>query len=238
MTRLNSMTSFLIGHLKPFHKRGVRKNTLESKIRSLFFTVKNFTIRLPKKEYLRCRVIRGHKRANRQIKKNTLPSKTINKLEPSNKMALEIWQVMTDCYHKRESEFDALSVTDKKPKHRAKNKRNQNILSTKSSFNTDYCMHYFASEVVRESFFYYVEFLFSQIDPEDLCTKFDFRCCKVKHDDRCYEKWLYMKKYLHVYMIEDLGLEPYMPQKVESFYLPALMTLYSKDIGESENNPC
>ena len=35
--------------------------------------MRNNKNRAPKKEYIRCKLIRGHKRANRQIEKNVLP---------------------------------------------------------------------------------------------------------------------------------------------------------------------
>mmetsp|Transcript_6729 Transcript_6729/g.6617 ORF Transcript_6729/g.6617 Transcript_6729/m.6617 type:complete len:86 (-) Transcript_6729:601-858(-) len=43
----------------------------------------------PKKEYLRCKLIRGHKRLMRQIKKNIKPEKTLNKFDSNNQVGRE-----------------------------------------------------------------------------------------------------------------------------------------------------
>lgn len=55
-----------------------RKNNPEADILSQFYTLRGSTTGQPKKEYLRCKLIRGHKRANRQIEKKMLPAKSFN----------------------------------------------------------------------------------------------------------------------------------------------------------------
>ena len=71
-------------------------STPESIERVDFNTLKNFSAnkanstKAPKKEYLRCKLIRGHKRAIRQINKGILPKATLNKFDKRDTKSIEI----------------------------------------------------------------------------------------------------------------------------------------------------
>ncbi|CAG9321927.1 unnamed protein product [Blepharisma stoltei] len=229
MTLVKSMTKYLATHLKSFHKRGVKRVTLEKRILGLFFTKKNIKIKPPKKEYLRCKVIRGHKRINRQIQRSTAPVRTLNKCAESNTFSMVIWEVMKKHYFSNEGELELVSKTESGPKTDGRSKRTAKEQASQNSYNSLFCREYFQSAAVRQSFFYYVEYLFSYLNPEDLCEKFDLRCCKNEHDGKCIQKWLILKKYLSYHMIEDLGLEPYLPIQEEDYFLPMLMDLENSD---------
>ncbi|CAG9325543.1 unnamed protein product [Blepharisma stoltei] len=219
---MQSVDPIIVTQLRAFNSSSGRKISLNSKIKNCFYNPKNSMIAPPKKEYLRCRVIRGHKRAIRQIKKSAIPIRTLNAFDPENPTALRIWRILSDVYIKHEEELSKFSQTESGPKTDGKSKRQGKVENLAKSFNYEFCRDYFTPLGVRESFYYYVELLFVDLNPKSLCEKFDFNCCKSPHSHECLEKWLLMKKYISQYMIQELGLEPFMPASPEGFHLPSL----------------
>ena len=184
--------------------RRVKDETL---IRSLFKSFKTQIKGHPKKEYLRCKLIRGHKRANRKIKKGKF---LYNNQRDLSEKAATNWQKLSNCYFKYPAELDLVSKTLFEPiKHKSKAKTNS---ETSRSFNTDFCWRYFKEEAVRESFYYYVEFIFSDLDPIELSKFLGFACCQQEnHSMECAYKWLLMKRYSNQIIIQDLKLDPWFP---------------------------
>ena len=64
------------------------------KVLSAFDTCRKSTQRSPKKEYLRCKLVRGHKRAIRQILSNVIPKTTIHKFNSTDVNAHSLWTLM------------------------------------------------------------------------------------------------------------------------------------------------
>lgn len=77
-------------------RRSGRKPSYDTWVRSLF--VRNKIRNHPKKEYIRCQLIRGHKRINRNILKGKNPNKTINTLNHSNKESIDAFKDLTDVF--------------------------------------------------------------------------------------------------------------------------------------------
>ncbi|CAG9332021.1 unnamed protein product [Blepharisma stoltei] len=225
MKRILSIDPLLL-HVKvgASHHPG-RKSKKDAHIRKLFYTCGEFKTSPPKKEYLRCKLIRGFKRAIRQIRKNVLPSKTLNRIRGNPYNALRVWQALAGCYEKYMTVLEPLSCTEKGPKTDGKLKKRIRGRYLEKSFNSTFCIEFFSHIGVRESFYYYVEFLFADLNPEVLCDKFDFMCCKGFHSPECVEKWLLIKKYMNCYMIQDLGLEPWFPQNHSNSFLPSIFTV-------------
>lgn len=157
----------------------------------------------PKKEYVRIKLLRGHKRATRvALNKIVPPRTTINRVDPKNDEQVAKWGVFNFFTHQNKDFFERISETDKGPltDGEAKNKKRhgehfRNVLQIERTFNNKFCSEYFADLRVRKSFSYYIEIIFKS-SPEELCKKFNFRCCmgSLSHREVCKEKWekLYM----------------------------------------------
>jgi len=172
-------------------KKPGRKRDRDTQILSMFFTRKSKAGTPPKKEYLRCKLIRGHKRANRQIKDGVHPNKTIHKFDLANGKARDIWHTLQLHFFKNRDVLEIESLTESGPTTDGKKKRGKEIIDkgTQKSFNTEYVKRYFLNEATKISFYYYVELIFADMNPEILCDKFDFFCCKPPHHDAsCTEK--------------------------------------------------
>ena len=167
----------------------------------------------PKKEYVRCNLIRGHKRAIRQVFVNKIPSATIHKIDTSSSVQTENWlkfafQVKSnEIILKAKSQTTEGPITDGKTKRKASNINNEIL----KSFNDTFCRDYFNSEVVVESFVKYLAIIFSSMDPESLIERFKFRCCRNEengsHNDECKENWIELRKYLEETMIQELKIK-------------------------------
>mmetsp|Transcript_19465 Transcript_19465/g.19479 ORF Transcript_19465/g.19479 Transcript_19465/m.19479 type:complete len:227 (-) Transcript_19465:139-819(-) len=202
------MIEFMISQVSTYAKHVDRKSTLEAKIRNMFFHIKRNVRLPPKKEYLRCRLIRGHKRLNRHINQKSLPIGLLNSYDSNDSSSIQLWTKLETCYFKNQEELDLISRTESGPKTDGISKRKGRARSLEKSFNMSFCVRYFSSVAVLESFHYYIELIFLKLDPELLCRKFDFRCCSSTHQPECFEKWLILKHYIKVMMIEELGVSP------------------------------
>ncbi|CAG9328232.1 unnamed protein product [Blepharisma stoltei] len=238
MQRVLSIDPFLLD-IKPVisHHPG-RKSKKDAFIRKLFYTCSEYKTLPPKKEYLRCKLIRGFKRAIRQIRKNVLPSKTLNRIRGNPYNTLRVWQALAGCYEKYIDILDSISCTENKASSDEKNKKKVKGAYLEKSFNSKLCNQFFTHIGVRETFYYYIEFLFADLNPESLCDKFDFMCCNGVHINECVEKWLMIKKYMNCYMIQDLGLEPWFPLSYSNSFLPSIFTVRINDSTSNGTENC
>ena len=161
----------------------------------------------PKKEYVRCKLIRGHKRALRQIKSGLIPSTTINKIDPTNAVEMEKWAELRADYQLSEENLSEIARTEQGPATDgvAKRAKSTDDKKPERSFNNEYCRNYFGSIGVRRSFGIYCEVLFASGDLKMLGKKFQLDCCASKnHTELCKQKWEDFKVYLHTNMILEL----------------------------------
>ncbi|CAG9311220.1 unnamed protein product [Blepharisma stoltei] len=157
------------------------------------------SFKYPKKEYLRCKLIRLHKKVNRQIQQGKNPFEFV-----SNDESLEIWKKLKEIYESSRNLFCNLSATNNEPQYHGKHK----------SFNNEFCAGYFKEQVTRESFYYFTELLFCKFEPTVLIKSFQLWCCpnENEHNLLCSEKWYLLKKWINNLMIADLGVEPWFPK--------------------------
>jgi hypothetical protein len=181
------------------------------KVLSSFDTCRKASRHPPKKEYVRCKLIRGHKRAIRQILAGQKPKTTIHKFKPDDGNANSLWMILTQLILQELSVFQERSKTESGPITDGKSKRmSGNAKDSQRSFNGTFCKNYFESELIRESFSVYIDLIFSNFDPEVLCGKFEFRCCREEnHGIECLQKWVSLLQYLKIDMIDELGLKPF-----------------------------
>ena len=200
------------GHLLNLNNETNSKSTIkpESKALSLFDTCRKSATQVPKKEYVRCKLIRGHKRAVRQIMAGQKPKTTIHKFNADDSKSNSIWLLLSQLIEQELPIFEDTSKTESGPITDGKSKRGQATLKdSQKSFNGTFCKSYFQEDHIRESFSVYIDLIFSNFDPEVLCEKFEFRCCRgKKHKIECLEKWNKLMNYLKLEMIEELGLLP------------------------------
>ena len=165
---------------------------------------------MPKKEYVRCKLIRGHKRAIRQILAKQIPKTTIHKFDPADSKAQSLWALMKQNTDIQKDEFEEKSKTEAGPITDGKAKRTEETVKDSfRSFNASFCKAYFENPGIRESFSLYIDLIFSNFDPQVLSNKFEFRCCRNEtHSLDCLEKWASLMGYLKGEMIRELGWEP------------------------------
>ena len=187
------------------------QSRVEHSILSLFDTCRKSAPKPPKKEYLRCKLIRGHKRAIRQILSNIIPKTTIHKFAPTDVKAHNLWTLMIKIINKDCGLLSRISKTEEGPITDGRAKRSAESLAlSEKSFNAAFCKAYFANSNVRESFFQYINLIFVDFEPKILCKKFDFSCCrKSMHSVECIEKWGELYRYITQDMIEELACEPF-----------------------------
>ncbi|OMJ90500.1 hypothetical protein SteCoe_7087 [Stentor coeruleus] len=149
-------------------------------------------LRQPKREYIRTKLIRGHKRAIRQAVTNQFPKKTIHKVDENNKNQKDSWEMFKAHVVKADTDIIRISKTENGPLTDGKNRRmleSSNDLSCKT-WNDDSVKVYFSTQYIRESFKLYIDVIFAVMDCNELCARFGFNCCETKtHLARCLEIW-------------------------------------------------
>lgn len=148
----------------------------------------------PKKEYLRCKLIRGLKKTIRLLLQNSLPDK-IGNFSILTENVLTNWSSLYAFVVKKKDVLYELSSTKAMVP-------DTNI----RSYNKKFCKLFFSSEEIRDSFGLYVEFIFTDLDPQRLCEEFKFQCCKgSQHDSQCGKLWEEMRAYIQHDLISELG---------------------------------
>ncbi|OMJ74917.1 hypothetical protein SteCoe_26056 [Stentor coeruleus] len=190
-------------------KDDIRKRKPETIVMKKFKSLKESESH-PKKEYVRCKVIRGHKKLIRSIIDSKLPVKGIAKFNNKDKNQLYYYRLFQDQYADNIQQLDLVSKTDAGPLTDGKSKRpNQKKgKDTESSFNNTFCREYFSTQAVKESFFIFIELIFSDFNPEELKKKFGFKCCQMTiHTLVCYDKWMVLKFYLQDEIFKTLEID-------------------------------
>lgn len=192
----------------PIRKRQTIEKSVETRIRTLFIS-KGYR-KFPKKEYIRCKLIRGHKRVLREIQdnENNLEALLQGCLYSDSKYYY--WVLLTESFIMNREVFFKIIPVDAGPVNVMMKKRNINTESLKKSFNAQFCREYLEDEETRKSYSYYINFLFYDLDCERLRKRFGFRCCtSAKHKYLCQIKWMWLKKLCEQIVLEDIGVQPY-----------------------------
>lgn len=215
---------------------GRKLKRTDTQIRQLFFSRKRANhVMQPKKEYVRCRLIRGHKRANRQISSNILPTKTLNRFNPQNPRAAYFWNKMRETFSKDRIIFSH-ALTENGPKTDGKSKRRVPAKDLQNSFNLSFCQSYFTPLSIRESYYYYIELIYSELDPAKLTEKLELHCCHGEHSVDCVLKWSILKRYMQQGLLLDLDLEPFVPSQTREFSVPAFPDFLNKSVWVEEGS--
>ena len=138
----------------------------------------------PKKEYIRCAMIRAHKKAVRQLK------------------TLQEGQDLWNAFHQASQSpiVHELAQTKKGPV-------TDGSSGVYKSFNNKFCQDYFATEEMRRSYSLFVDYFFAGREPSALCKKFRIRCCPNSHGIVCVELWDTFKHYVQVDLLRELSID-------------------------------
>ncbi|OMJ87958.1 hypothetical protein SteCoe_10193 [Stentor coeruleus] len=148
----------------------------------------------PKKEYIRCKLIRGTKKSIRILNKSSFPNKLGN-FEGISPQTLTNWNAMMNYFTENKHVLKEFSST-------------QNKIPDKEirSYNLKFCKMFFERLEVREAFMLYIEFLFSDYDCLRLCREFNFQCCRtLRHTQQCGKRWEELKNFILNDMMEEIG---------------------------------
>jgi hypothetical protein len=223
---------------RPKKNRGrkAKKSNSEVSTLSIFFRGSKH----PKKEYIRCKIIRGQKRAIRHSLNKKIPTTTIHKVNKDNKAEVKAWNDFAKHTTDNEEFFNEMSKTVNGPKTDGAAKRKKKAdepisAEVQKSFNDVFCAQYFNNCLVVENYKLYLDVIFASMDPENLINRFDFSCCKSenqKHFVDCDTKWDQLKDYLKENMLIDLVDNPANHVQVEAVDIPDLDFLV--DINNSD----
>ncbi|OMJ85142.1 hypothetical protein SteCoe_13608 [Stentor coeruleus] len=163
----------------------------------------------PKKEYIRCKIIRGQKRAIRHALNGKIPTTTIHKVNKENEGELNYWNDFANHTIDNDEFFLEMSKTVNGPKTDGAARRKGEPVSPgiQKSFNDVFCAQYFNNDLVIENYKLYLDVIFSLMEPENLIKRFDFSCCKSEdrnHFPDCHRKWNDLKDYLKEGILKDL----------------------------------
>ncbi|CAG9324002.1 unnamed protein product [Blepharisma stoltei] len=168
----------------------------------------------PKKEYLRCRLIRGQKRFIRKSLKKMAPLKGFDRVLLENSKSKSAYESSLEVCNRDREEMERISDTMNGPKTDGKSKRSKKSghEEPQNSFNDTFCQNYFEDSNIKEHFYYYNEILFADFESKSLCERFDFKCCEGEHKDSCKSKWKLMKIFTSYYMLKIIGVDPWFPK--------------------------
>lgn len=156
------------------HRKKGRKVCEDSLILNQFWNKRG---NYPKKEYIRCQLIRGHKRIIRNLLMNVIPNRTLNQFMVS-KESSETWNRLKFAVLSHQEKLKILSQTIVGPLTEAQSKRkSEEKQGLSKSFNNNYCKQYFSTPEIKETFQKYIDYLFYGATLDDLCKKFRIRCC-------------------------------------------------------------
>ncbi len=192
----------------PIRKRQMIEKNIETRIRTLFVS-KGYR-KFPKKEYIRCKLIRGHKRVLREIQDKENNLETVLQDCMYSDCKYYYWLLLSESFIMNREVFLKIMPVDAGPVNVMMKKRNISTENLKKSFSAEFCREYLEDEETRKSYSYYINFLFYNLSSERLKKIFGFRCCtSVKHKYSCQIKWLWLKKFCEKIVLEDISIQPY-----------------------------
>lgn len=183
--------------LAPVKRKRGRKVKTET---VLFMRFTNSKGTMPKKEYIRIKILRGLRKVIRKYTSSDTTLNGINRVrdhtDADPKFATNRWGDLVNFYSEN------ISVIDDHFTSIDFNSRNK-----EGNFNNEYCKRVLDNPVVRILYQFYIEFLFEDINPDLMCNKFNIKCCRLCHASECIEKWQELKAYLKIDMLVELGME-------------------------------
>lgn len=184
----------------------VRKVKIETKIRALF--IGRGLRKYPKKEYIRCKLIRGHKRVLRTMIENHNTIDQLHEIDSaSSSSKVYYWNLLLSSYLQYPKIFEEISPVEVGPVNKQMKKKNLDLNNIKRSFNKEFCQEYFSNPQIKESYHNYINYIFSDLDIESQIKYFGFKCCSSSsHTESCIFKWTILKRYCLNTILQDISI--------------------------------
>jgi hypothetical protein len=158
-----------------------------------------------KKEYLRVLVMRGFKRALRDVIEKVLPRKKVHGFDPGDRITNKNWSEFRS-FVRRNRTLEALAPTENGPGTEGKSKkRSAEAKAEAKTFNDKFCKVFFTSSIVRTAFRLYLKVVFSHENSENLSSRFKFAAIGICEDEKL-ENWRRLRDYLERGMFKELKL--------------------------------
>ena len=166
-----------------------------------------------KKEYIRVFIIRAHKKLMRNLLKN--PTKAVKGLLRNyhdNANVCRHLETLLKHFLDNKMILDANSHTEAGPLTEGKAKKRSREKHHQKSHNDHFVREYFSDIVVRESYHYFVNYVFADSNETSLCSRLKFFCCREEtHCGACSERWLILKFFFQELMLHDVNLREFQP---------------------------
>lgn len=151
-----------------------------------------------KKEYLRIALLRGFKRAIRDVIDEVVPRKKIHGFAKDDLKAAENWSIF--CLFVQKNRFlETLAPTKAGPRSEGKASK-----AEAKTFNDQFCLAFFSKSLIRASFRLYLNVIFSHQAPKDLSKRFKFEAIGLQEEQM--ESWKRLKGYLYCGMFRELEI--------------------------------
>ena len=203
-THINSL--FLSEQLNTsnFYKRSKRRYLGALKLFFFESKRKNGSVvpKSPKKEYLRTKLFRGHKRATRQSISNKIPKKTLHFISNASISQKDAWDTFCKFNINHREVMIGVSTTESGPRTDGQTWKSMRSYQTgtesktEKTFNDNFCSKYLSNDMVVKSFLLYVDCLFADMDSSVLCSRFRFKCCENEHNAECIQHWQELREQL------------------------------------------
>lgn len=189
-------------------RKPISKSEFSKIIREILILFRTKTKKCLKKEYVRTHIIRLFKKAVREVLSSKKPSKKAQKLlENFSPIQAKAYERFSTHTKENKENLENSSSTEAGPITDGKSKRENPSDSIARSFNDNYIKEYFSKRIVRDSFYYFIDFIFAKEDSSNLVASLKYSCCsEPEHSHKCTTNWLRLKEFYQVIMIEELNI--------------------------------
>lgn len=159
-----------------------------------------------KKEYLRILLIRGFKRALRDVMDNVTPLKKLHRIPKGDSISKNLWAKFRKFVIKNPY-FEQVAPTENGPGTEGKSKKlPKTINSEPKTFNDQYCRNFFSDSTLRYAFSLYLDVVFGHFECENLTNRFNFQAIGRSEAEKM-ESWGQLKEYLYHGLYRELGVK-------------------------------
>ena len=168
--------------------------------------------RSPKKEYLRIHLIRGLKRAIRQILEKQRSFSPLNRVDKSDEVALQHWNLFAAAVKQNKATLKAISAPKLDTLSKTSSTKYAEPEDTYNCYNNAFCRSFLSHSATRKVFGLYLNVVFTDMDEKVLSKRFGFEARAETAEERG-EDWKKLKQFLYGDMLEELKIEPFNKKK-------------------------
>lgn len=169
--------------------------------------------RSPKKEYLRIHLIRGLKRAIRQILEKQRSFSPLNRVDKGDEEAVQHWSLFKAAVKQNKATLKAVSApTLDTLSKRPRSTKYAEPEDTYNCYNNAFCKSFLSNSVIRKVFELYLNVVFADMDEKVLSQRFGFEARAESEEERG-EDWQKLREFLYGDMLTELKIEPFNKEK-------------------------